>query len=253
MPMFRTGTQVMYFAHVPKCAGSSMVHYLQDRFGTLAFHDDSFHWVPEVQRWSRTSPQHINVEALNRMFPEEFFDMAFAVVRHPVSRLVSAYHFQLEVEKRITSETSFGDWLKSLKNMQAKNPYMLDNHTRPMDDIVPEKAKVFYLEDGFDAFIDWLDQITGSADGPRTMASVNERGANGTGKSQKIVPTPEEIDLIAQIYARDFERFGYTPEQPKQSGRPKAGPQAKGRGGLKQILKSLGLHSRVRKFVRARR
>ena len=227
MPMFRAGSKVMYFAHVPKCAGSSMVSYLQERFGALAFHDDSFSWVPELERWSRTSPQHINVAALNRMFPEEFFDFSFAVVRHPVSRLVSAYHFQLEVEERITRGTSFGDWLKSLKSQQTNNPYMLDNHTRPMDEIVPENAKVFYLEDGFDNFISWLDQITGNTDGPRVMASVNERGANGISKSQKIVPTQQEINLISKIYARDFVRFGYTPEQSKRSGYSKVESMAK--------------------------
>jgi hypothetical protein len=232
-----------------------MVHYLQDRFGTLAFHDDSFHWIPEAERWTRTSPQHINVEALNRIFPKGFFDETFAVVRHPVSRLISAYHFQLEVEKRITSKTSFGDWLISLKALKEANPYMLDNHTRPMDEIVPQNAKVFYLEDGFDDFIEWLDQTTGTSDGPRTMGSVNKRETNGAGKSRKIEPTQEEIALITKLYAHDFERFGYRPEQPAQAGHSKASTEtvAKRGIGVKKFLKSLGLHTRIRKFVRARR
>lgn len=255
MPMFRTGEKLIYFAHVPKCAGSSMVYYLQDRFGTLAFNDDAFHWVPEKERWSRTSPQHINTEALNRIFPEGFFDASFAVVRHPVSRLVSAYHFQLEVEKRITTDTSFGAWLKSLKAQQADDPYMLDNHTRPMDDIVPDAAHIFYLEDGFDSFIGWLDEISGSTDGPRTMAAVNARGADGAGSTQKIVPTQEDIKLIERLYARDFERFGYDPQVQLKSGRA-AAPQKrkpKLRTMIWQALDDFEWSHRLRRYVRSRR
>lgn len=228
MPIFRAGSKLVYFAHVPKCAGSSMLHYLRDRFGTVAFHNGRFHYIPEEARWSRTSPQHIDAETLAQMFPEGFFDASFAIVRHPVSRMVSAYHFQQDVEKSVARNMTFHDWLESIAAARAKDPFVFDNHVRPMDEIVPEGAKIFQLEKGFDPFIGWLDEISGKADGQRELPKVNERGTHKKGNAGKLVPTVAEVDLVAKIYARDFERFGYSIDSRKYpSGAEPAQPSRK--------------------------
>lgn len=209
MPIVRAGSKIIYFAHVPKCAGSSVVQYFEDRFGALGLHDHYFHFMTEKERWSRTSPQHVNTEVLYRMFPASFFDHSVAVVRHPVSRMVSAYHFQIEVEKKLTLKTSFGEWLEGIASELKSDPFIYDNHVRPMDDIVPDGAEIFPLEQGLPPLINWLDQVSGNTDGPREIPRVNERGT----KSGKITPTAEEVDLVAKIYARDFQRFGYDPSE----------------------------------------
>jgi hypothetical protein len=233
--MFRANAKLVYFAHVPKCAGSSMLHYLRDRFGAVAFHDGKFHSVPEAARWSKTSPQHVDAETLGRMFPEGFFDATFAIVRHPVSRLISAFHFQQDIEQSVPADMSFHDWLESITMSRASDPFVFDNHVRPMDDIVPAGAKFFHLESGFDPFIAWLDELAGNTYGARALPKVNERGASDRRKSGKTVPTPEEIDLIAKIYAGDFERFGYVPDEIGRVGTPRSEKPIKG------ILRALGL------------
>nr|WP_281496585.1 sulfotransferase family 2 domain-containing protein [Pseudohalocynthiibacter sp. F2068] len=237
--MFRTGPKLIYFAHVPKCAGSSMMKYLQNRFGALAFHDDSFHLIPGTQRWSKTSPQHINAEALHRLFPEDFFDASFTVVRHPVSRLVSSFHFQQEVEKSIPPDTDFGTWLHNIEEAYVQNPYIYDNHVRPMNDIVPKGAKIFYLEQSFDIFVSWLDELMGDTDGPRTLPKINKRGSYSNQKTEKVVPSTEQIEQIARFYARDFDRFGYVPDNLNPMGQLKDDPPE--RRPLKGILRALGL------------
>ena len=68
MPFFRLRQQLVYFAHVPKCAGSSVEVYLQRRFGALAFRDQA-HYKDAGTRWTRTSPQHVTVAALPRLSP----------------------------------------------------------------------------------------------------------------------------------------------------------------------------------------
>ena len=241
MPIFRANSKLVYFAHVPKCAGTSMLQYLQSRFGAVAFHDGSFHAVPEEYRWSRTSPQHIDAKTLARMFPEGFFDASFAIVRHPVSRLISAFHFQREVERIVTEDEAFGTWIARIAEKRAKDPFLYDNHTRAMDEIVPDGAKVFHLEDGSDQFIDWLDKLASDEKGPRTLPRVNERKATGHRKTGKTMPTADDIELIAKIYARDFERFGYEPHTYRHGrSSPSRGAETRPTP-IKGILRAIGL------------
>ena len=211
MPILKAGGKLIYYAHVPKCAGSALEHYLEDRFGALGFLDSQYMSVPKDQRWSKTSPQHINSAAMARLFPADFFDAAFAVVRHPEARIVSAFHFQREVEKTISVNIPFGEWLEELTDMREENPYLHDNHTRPMADIVPDGAQIFHLEHGLDAIIPWLDSLTGDKAGPRAIPRVNERGSRGTSGGDVTLSEADRA-RIAQIFAADYTRFGYMPD-----------------------------------------
>lgn len=210
MPILRAGGRLVYYAHVPKCAGSALEHYLEARFGPLGFLDARHTAIPKDRRWSRTSPQHVDAETLGRLFPPGFFDATFAVVRHPEARIVSAFHFQREVEATISLNVSFGEWLEDLLDAREEDPFLHDNHTRPMAEIVPDGATVFHLEHGLDAIIPWFDAFTGDEAGPRAIPKVNERGAHAkTGAD--IALTEADRIRIAEIFAVDFARFGYIP------------------------------------------
>lgn len=209
MPMFRAGPKLVYYAHVPKCAGSAVNWYLAERFGNLAFSDRSYTKQPQRQRWTRSSPQHVDCANLARLFPEGFFDAVFTIVRHPVERIVSAYHFQLDVERSIPASVGFSDWLGDVEDRLAEDPFAFDNHIRPMTEIVPRDAHVFHVEHGLDQLVAWFDALTGRADGPRALPRVNEYGTY-TGKTrEKAEPTESDLKRIAAFYAADFERFGY--------------------------------------------
>lgn len=212
MPIFKTNGKLVYYAHVPKCAGSSVEHYLSERFGSVAFQNVNYLDRPKALRWTRTSPQHVDAGALALLFPPGFFDICFTIVRHPVRRLVSAYHFQLEVERSIPPETSFHEWLEDMADLLREDPFAFDNHIRPMDDIVPAAAHVFHLENGLDQLVPWCDAITGNADGPRTIPRVNSRDTGKRQAKPQTVPSSEDIGRITQIFAADFKRFGYQPD-----------------------------------------
>ncbi len=209
MPIVKTGSKLIYYAHVPKCGGSAVQDYLSARFGPLAFEDRRHTGHSERDLWSRTSPQHIDKRSLSRLFPPAFFDAQFTIVRHPVARIVSAYHFQLEVESRISKQTKFHDWLLELEEGLSENPFLFDNHVRPMSDIVPEGAKVFYLEHGLDALVPFFDDIVGDRATPRSVGHTNKRGDFAKTAGDKVAPTEEDMKIISSIYAEDFERFGY--------------------------------------------
>lgn len=214
MPIFKAGPKLVFYAHVPKCGGSSVFRYLRERFGKIAFYDSRYFSHPKEARWSRTSPQHIDLHSLSRLFPSSFFDASFTIIRHPVSRLVSAYHYQMEHESQIPSGTGFSEWLTDLPDLLAEAPFSYDNHVRPMVDLVPQDAKIFYLEHGLEALVPWFDALTGSAEGPRALPRVNSRGSYGRRAAPRparasVTPTEWDIARIAELYADDFERFGY--------------------------------------------
>ena len=209
MPLFKIDQKLVYYAHVPKCGGSSIANYIRERFGALGFHDNAYFKQAPAQRWTASSPQHVDAATLERLIPLSFFAAAFTIVRHPVERAVSIYHFQMELEKSIPEGTSFTDWLRGLAAMRADSPFSCDNHTRPMCDIVPEGATIFYMEHGLDALVPWFDALAGTQNGQRTIITENIRGEYVKVDQDRVTPGPDDLDLIAEIYAADFKRFGY--------------------------------------------
>jgi len=209
MPIFKAGNKLVYYAHVPKCGGSSVNWYLTQRFGQLAFTDSRHTSTPPAARWTRTSPQHVDRESLGRLFPAGFFDVSFSIVRHPVARLLSAYHFQRDVEQSMSSQIVFSEWLADLPERMAEDPFVFDNHVRPMSQIVPADAKVFYVEHGIDHIVPWFDAITGTSAEPRAIPKINELGQYAGSTADKARPSEADLQQIASLYAEDFDRFGY--------------------------------------------
>lgn len=213
MPIFRIGPKLVYFAHIPKCAGSSVEDYISERFGPLAFLDRKYLSAEPDKRWSNTSPQHVTWATLERLFPGGFFSDIFTVVRHPLDRAVSAYRFQSEVEGTIAQGTSFGEWLQSEASLWVTSPHRHDNHSRPQIDFLPPagglNCTVFHLEHGLDALIPYFDGLSKTQSNPRAMGHTLRAG---TPRDGTFAPTEADRALVAKIYAADFERFGYVPD-----------------------------------------
>jgi hypothetical protein len=215
MPLIHIAGQLVQFAHVPRCGGSAVENYLTARFGPLAFLDRRHLKVAESARWSSTSPQHLEQEALARLLPPAWIARSFALVRHPEDRILSVFRYQRDLERTIPADMAFADWLADLPERRADEPHYLDNHPRPASDLVPEGATVFRLEDGMDPVIGWLDRIEGAKRQPRTIAADNAYAARMKQAEREPSPaltfTPELRARIHDLYAVDFDRFGYTP------------------------------------------
>nr|WP_235958146.1 sulfotransferase family 2 domain-containing protein [Salipiger sp. PrR003] len=203
-----------FFAHVPKCAGSSIEDYLEERFGPLAFLDRKYRQTPKRFRWTNSSPQHIPADAQVRLFPGDFFDASFAVVRHPYDRLMSAFRVQRDGLGRIPPDTSLSSWIMGLPKLLRTEPFAFDGHFRPMDDIVPPNCRIFRLEDGLNHLVDWLDRLSGDAQGPRHIGQSNSvaeiLAEQNSGISSLKMTRPDRV-RIARIYSADFDRFRYEP------------------------------------------
>ncbi|SMY09317.1 sulfotransferase family 2 domain-containing protein [Flavimaricola marinus] len=213
MPLIKANGKLVYFAHVPKCAGTAVARYIEARFGPPAFSDRQFLSVEEPLRWTRSSPQHVTRDALERLFPPGFFDASFAIVRHPVERLASVFLFQREKEGTIPPELGFSDWLHRIAADRDRDPFAYDNHTRPMTDFVPDDAVLFRVEDGLEKLEAWMDATFGAqtAEDPVRIPRVNTRYRRL--KDGPPVPpfaiTAADRALVADLFAMDFDRFGY--------------------------------------------
>jgi Sulfotransferase family len=207
MPIFRINDQLHYFAHVPKCGGSSVETYLTQRFGVLGFVEPGRHLVPEHLRWNTSAAQHIPLAALYRLIPADWFASSFAVVRHPVRRLISAYFYTKDVFNTVPLDTGFDAWVKTAVTWIESEPYRRAAHVLPQTALVPEAARVFRLEDGLEQVVPYLDGLAGNSDGPREIPTQNI----GKWRNEEAPPqvSTETLDLIARVYANDFARFGY--------------------------------------------
>lgn len=217
MPVFRIGDKLHYYAHVPKCGGSSVEAYLKTRFGALAFLDTRFLDLPAARRWTKSSPQHLPFRAFTRLIPEDWIASSFAVVRHPVKRLVSAFRYQVEVEGTVAPLWSIDEWFDDWLGRAEAEPFLYDNHLCPQSAIVPAGATVFRLEDGLDAIVPHLDALAGDAKGARRIPAENVRRKGMSPDAERLKPSPETVARIAEFYAEDFARFGYgeaTPPKP---------------------------------------
>lgn len=169
--------------------------------------------IPEEDRWSRSSPQHIDFQTFSKLLPEHFITESFALVRHPVSRLASVFRFQRDAVGSIDRDAEFGEWLASLVD---QDQFYLDNHALPMARIVPQDARVFKLENGMQPLIDWLDGLADGSAGHIEMPATNKLDdllmVLGRTPGPEVLVTEQDKALIFSIYEDDFRRFEYSPQ-----------------------------------------
>lgn len=200
MPLLLRDGRSIFFAHVPKTAGSSVQEYLVRRFGPLCMLED---FSKRRKRDIVQTVSHLSAADLKTLLPRDL-DYCFSIVRDPVARITSEYRFQTGVSK--ASKLGFSNWLRVVLVAAAHDPRVYENHIRPQGDLVPEDAEVFHMEDGFDQMIARLDEVTGTAAPEIEMGHLLKRSR------KPIMIYRQDIELITKFYASDYARFGY--EQP---------------------------------------
>lgn len=214
MPIIKIRDKLVYFAHIPKCGGTSIEDYLEKKFGTVFFLDRNYPRYLENERdWNNTSPQHIDKKSLLRLIPSHLISRSFAVVRHPVSRISSVFKFQRDVQNRIPIDMSFSTWIASIERDHNSGGCRYDNHTLPATSLLIPGTTIFHFENGLSSVKQWLDRLDPYNEVIEEMPWKNKY-EDLLKSSQKRTPSElvmEETDFetIARIYQSDFNTLGY--------------------------------------------
>ena len=224
MPIFKVNGNVTYFAHIPKCAGTTVEASFQSCGYGMSFHD-SDRFVKDPNAWHKSAPQHIAESQLNILFESSFFDYRFTIVRHPVSRFLSAFNYNRYRIGRTKNITRFLGALE--KSLGGRDEYLkstLGHHFFPAVRFLGDDMKVFYLEDGLENIFASLSGdlgVTLTPAGEMNKLDYNKIFLRGGPivkflKRQLFAPSPTLRELTAgdlarieNLYAVDFERLGY--------------------------------------------
>ena len=213
MPSLTLPDRLIWFAHCPKAGGTSVEQAMVAEWGSAVGH---LHWGWDL--WWRgggwrvadppNSPQHLVWEDALRTLPRAP-DAVFALVRDPVTRMASEHRWQRRGRRatrigRALAHLPFGLWLRVMLAAAARHPHVFDNHFRPQAAFVPEGARIFQLEQGVEAALDWLKAAAG-----RPVPAMTAPHAIATGPGAQVASS--EAGLIGRVFAVDYRRFGYVP------------------------------------------
>ncbi len=200
MPLYRANGRLVLFVHVPKAGGTSIEQLLRNA-GAL-----------EALRSRRrvggmlTTPQHMHAALYDKLIDKNIYDYGFAVVRHPMDRLLSEYYWRdhLRIQAPpIALET----WVSWTLERYGRNPYVFDNHIRPQSEFISAKIELFKLEAGLDMPIEAALRALGlgvpAGERPRAKAS----------RRRPVVLSAQSLERVHALYQRDYEVLGYDPAQ----------------------------------------
>lgn len=157
------------------------------------------------------SPSEVGMDRVNRMLKSDGF--VFSFVRNPIDRILSAYSDKIVPQK----PAFFGpvrDYLRSaddepitliqfLDYLRAQKPEDLDHHYRPQHiNLMIDKMRYDFIGKLENFSVDF-NHILSEAGIP--VADVVHRNK----RKRRAEASPEAEASIREIYARDFEIFGY--------------------------------------------
>lgn len=193
----------MLFIHIPKTAGMAIDEHLSAH-GTALFK------LPVITPIGKFRPRHQPAAVLEQVYLPETIDYAFTVVRHPIARLVSEYRYQRRVHRLQLSRfrfLGFDVWLHYSLWRTTTEPHYRDGHFRPQVHFPCFDSEVFRYEDGLAAVMNGVSRATGVPLPPHTP----DRNVS---PYRTVSISKASLNRIAQFYAADFERFGYSTDVP---------------------------------------
>ena len=212
MPIVRYKSKLAYFSHIPKCGGSSIEDYAYDLGMEIGLIDRVYRARDASIKWNITSPQHVDGVSVAKMFSPSFFDIYFAVIRHPVQRLESAFKHQKYYARIVETGNSLSEFVKQELKDNAMTIGYCDNHFLPQTKfIIPNRTyKLFKLEAGLEKVKAYIDsEFFGQAQ-ELQMTHSNKGKAKRYAQDIDLSLDSQAKEIVLDIYQKDFEKFAYS-------------------------------------------
>lgn len=219
MPIFKINDLTIYFCHIPKSGGTTVLRSLEESGVSVSFSDQKY-WRHKDTIWYKSSPQHILQEDKAYLFREDFFDYEFSIIRDPVERFLSAYNHNRPRMSRFENLDKFLTKLE--EEVSVSNSYFgryFDNHFVPASRFISKETKVFYLSDGLDSIFNKVGQDIGL--NIKAVLPQNQKRYNEINRRRKVSDwassifgsnqTPKPSDITSQqnrkiryLYEEDY-------------------------------------------------
>ena len=204
------------FIHVPRCGGTTIEKNLwKNEFNNDFDFDmsDEKHLLQGLvdkyrNKYQFDGLQHLTLNNIKKIYPDEcknFFKFSF--IRNPYSRIASAYAGVMTFRKDLRNflviykDTSFKNFLYLIKDN-------MHTHWLPID---------FFFRDNDLDFIGRFENFDNDLDELKKLTNMNFVKKNYSGKLNfsdkfnylKLYEDKECIELVAEIYSKDLDRFNY--------------------------------------------
>ena len=210
MTIFKVNSDFIYFSHIPKCAGSS----IEDYFSTfpecsILFLDRDF-YNSSLRNWTKSSPQHIPGNVIERLFDNSFFTDYFAIIREPVDRFKSSFNFQKYWLKNIEEEIDPNFFISEILPNNYQKQGWCDNHFQTqISFLIPNrKYKLFLMnQEGIRKAKKYIDQNIFEKDRETYIPRNNTAKELYSNKVEDIELNAKSIEVIKKIYKLDFNLY----------------------------------------------
>ncbi|WP_395689981.1 sulfotransferase family 2 domain-containing protein, partial [Aestuariivirga sp.] len=159
-----------------------------------------------VRSYLKVPPTHYDYDLLDRLYSLERL-FSFAVVRHPVKRMISNYRWFIEKSTSAArlSKMGFSEYLEYIFEQYGLDENVVSGHIKPQTRFVGRKvSKVFKYEDGLESAVGEVLRHLGL----KLKGEVRLPVANNT-TVREVVPSKQELERIYGFYKEDFVAFDY--------------------------------------------
>ncbi len=210
MTIFKVHSNFIYFSHIPKCAGSS----IEDYFSTfpecsISFLDREF-YSSSLNNWSKSSPQHILGNDVERLFDNTFFTDYLGIIREPIDRFKSTFNYQKYWLKNIEEEMDSNFFISEILPSNYQKQGWCDNHFQTqISFLIPNrKYKLFLMnQEGIRKAKKYIDQNIFANDREKEIPRNNMAKDLYSNKVEEIELNSKSIEVIKKLYSLDFDLF----------------------------------------------
>ena len=210
MTIFKVHSNFIYFSHIPKCAGSS----IEDYFSTfpecsISFLDREF-YSSSLNNWSKSSPQHILGNVVERLFDNNFFTDYLGIIREPIDRFKSTFNYQKYWLKNIEEKMDSNFFISEILPSNYQKQGWCDNHFQTqISFLIPNrKYKLFLMnQEGIRKAKKYIDQNIFANDREKEIPRNNMAKDLYSNKVEEIELNSKSIEVIKKLYSLDFDLF----------------------------------------------